>query len=285
MVESENEIKDSKDMMAALKTNVSPQEIYVFTPKGDVIDLAIDSTPVDYAYRIHSEIGNNCIGAKVNGKLVPLNTTLVTGDVVEILTQKNSKGPSRDWLKFVKTPQAKSRIKAFFKKILLEDNIKLGREMLEREAKRRGYSLFDLMSLKEALENLYERYSISSQEDMFASVGYGSITANQFLTKLIDKYKKYQAINNPISLDEINQNQDKNNRKSSSSVLIEGYDGFLVKLSRCCNPVPGDLIIGYAVRGQEYQYIGQIVQIQKIWNLRGFLTQNGPIQTTTLPLT
>lgn len=249
MVESENEIKDSKEFMAALKTNVSPHEIYVFTPKGDVIDLAIDSTPVDYAYRIHSEIGNNCIGAKVNGKLVPLNTTLVTGDVVEILTQKNSKGPSRDWLKFVKTPQAKSRIKAFFKKILLEDNIKLGREMLEREAKRRGYCLFDLMSLKEALENLYERYSISSQEDMFASVGYGSITANQFLTKLIDKYKKYQAINNPISLDEINQNQDKNNRKSSSSVLIEGYDGFLVKLSRCCNPVPGDLIIGYAARG------------------------------------
>ena len=249
MVESENDIKDSKEFMAALKTNVSPHEIYIFTPKGDVIDLAVDSTPVDYAFRIHSEIGNNCIGAKVNGKLVPLNSTLVTGDVVEILTQKNSKGPSRDWLKFVKTPQAKSRIKAFYKKILLEDNIKLGRDILERESKRRGYSLFDLMSLKEALEDIYDRYSISSQEDMFASVGYGSITANQILTKLIDRYKKFQAKNNPISIEEINQKQEKNSKKSSSSVLIEGYDGFLVKLSRCCNPVPGDLIVGYAARG------------------------------------
>lgn len=248
MVESESDIKDSREFLAALKTNVSPHEIYVFTPKGDVVDLAVDSTPVDYAYKIHSEIGNNCIGSKVNGKLVPLNTSLATGDVVEIITQKNSKGPSRDWLKFVKTPQAKSRIKAFFKKILLDDNIKLGKEMLERESKRRGYNFIDLLSIPDSTQDIFDKYSISSQEDMYASIGYGSLTTNQILAKLIDRYKKYQAKFNPIIDESINQT-DKSSKKSESSILIEGYDGFLVKLSRCCNPVPGDLIIGYAARG------------------------------------
>lgn len=249
MVESESDIKDSREFMAALKTNVSPNEIYVFTPKGDVVDLSVGSTPVDYAYKIHSEIGNNCVGAKVNGKLVPLNTSLDTGDVVEILTQKTSKGPSRDWLKFAKSPQAKSKIKTFFKKILLEDNIKLGKDMLEREAKRRGYLLSDLMSVSESLEDIFDRYSISSQEDMFASVGYGSLTANQILTKLIDRFRKFQAKNNPIAFEEAILGPEKIIKKSVSSILIEGYDGFLVKLSKCCNPVPGDLIIGYAARG------------------------------------
>jgi GTP pyrophosphokinase len=246
MVESENEIKDSAEFLAALKTNILPNEIFVFTPKGDVIDLPLDSTPLDFAYRIHSEIGNSCVGAKINGKLVPLNTTLKTGDVIEILTQKNAKGPSRDWLKIVKSSQAKSKIKAFFKKIQQEDNIKLGRDILEREAKRRGYNLSDLISIKESLQNLNERYSITSLDEMYASVGHGSLTSNQIITKLIDRYVKHQYVANPQPAFETSQDK---KRKNISNILIEGYDGFLVKLSKCCNPLPGDLIVGYASRG------------------------------------
>lgn len=247
MVESEKDIKDSGEYLATLKTNVLPNEIFIFTPKGDVIDLAYDSTPLDFAYRIHSEVGNNCVGAKINGKIVPLNTVLKTGDVVEVLTQKNSKGPSRDWLKIVKTPQAKSKIKAFFKKIQQDDNIKDGKEILEREARRRGYSLTDLVSLKESLQNLYERYSLTTLDEMYASVGHGALTSNQIITKLIDRYVKHQAKNNPKSLDLPATPEKK--KKNISNILIEGYDGFLVRLSKCCNPLPGDLIIGYASRG------------------------------------
>ena len=246
MVESENEIKDSAEFLAALKTNILPNEIFVFTPKGDVIDLPLDSTPLDFAYRIHSEIGNACVGAKINGKLVPLNTTLKTGDVVEIMTQKNSKGPSRDWLKIVESPQAKSKIKAFFKKIQQDDNIKTGKDILEREAKRRGSNLSDLISVKESLDNIYERYSLSSLEEMYASVGHGSLSSNQIISKLIDKYKKYQVSTKPQQGIPVIQDR---KRRNISNILIEGYDGFLVRLSKCCNPLPGDLIIGYAARG------------------------------------
>ncbi len=250
VLDSEIDIKDSTEFLDALKLNVAINEIYVFTPKGDVIDLPAKSTAIDFAYKIHSEIGNQCVGVKINGKMLPINTQLETGDLVEIITNKNSKGPSRDWLKFVVSPQAKSKIKTFFKKTMKEENIKSGRETLEKEAKKRGYKLSELLEIEENLKYIINRYSLTSLDDLYASIGYGGLSANQILLKLIDKYKKYQAIYNPEQLPEIisKQNQTKKS-KSTSGILIEGFDDFLVRLSKCCNPVPGDNIIGYAARG------------------------------------
>lgn len=252
VIESEKDINDSQEFLAALKSNIDTNEIYVFTPKGDVFDLAVGSTCVDFAFRVHSAVGNKCVGAKINSKIMPLNTVLETGDMVEILTSNSSKGPSRDWLKFVKTPQAKARIKAYFKKAMLAENIKNGKEMLEREAKRRGYNLADLLQITEGIDNILNRYSLSSVDDMYATVGYGGLTTNQVLLKLIDRYKKYQAIHNPIDIttETVEKSPEKAPlRRSASAVIVEGYDDFVVKFAKCCNPVPGDAVIGYASRG------------------------------------
>lgn len=250
VLDSEIDIKDSSEFLDALKLNVAINEIYIFTPKGDVINLPSKATAIDFAYKIHSEIGNQCVGVKINGKMLPINTELETGDLVEVITNKNSKGPSRDWLKFVVTPQAKSKIKAFFKKTMKEENIKSGKETLEKEAKRRGYKLSELLSIEENLKYIINRYSLTSLEDLYASIGYGGLSPNQILLKLIDKYKKYQAIHNPEQLPQIISKQIQTKKtKSTSGILIEGFDDFLVRLSKCCNPVPGDNIIGYAARG------------------------------------
>lgn len=257
VMDAEADVKDSKEFVNTLKSNILTDEVYVFTPKGAVLDLPKGATCVDFAYKVHSAVGNRCTGAKINNRIVPLNTVLHTGDVVEILTNSASKGPSRDWLKFVVTPQAKAKIRAFYKKEMEAENIKLGRDMLEREAKRRGYNLYDLTANTSALDNVMQRYSFTSLEDMYASVGYGGITTNQILIKLIDIYKKEQALSRAVTaLDtpavetsSISEEPQISTRKSHSGILIEGFDDFLIKLARCCNPVPGDKIIGYAARG------------------------------------
>lgn len=185
----EGGLKDSTDFMKSLKTELYSTELLVFTPKGKVISLPRDATPIDFAYAIHSEIGNHCVGARVNAKMVPLNSTLETGDVVEILTSANSKGPSWDWLKIVRSSSARAKIKQFFKREMKDENIKLGKSMLEAEAKHRGYVLSEILT-EESFAKLSERFSFFSQDEMFASVGYGAITVNQILYKLIDFYKK-----------------------------------------------------------------------------------------------
>lgn len=253
VLETESELKDSIEYLNDLKLNISTDEVYVFTPKGDVFALPNGSTGIDFAYKIHSEIGNKCVGIKINDRIVPIHTQLETGDMVEVLTNKASKGPSRDWLKFVVSPQAKSKIKAFFKKSMKEENIKLGKELMEREAKRRGYSLSDLLSIDDSMKYLTTKYSLTSIDDLYAAIGYGGLSPTQVLLKLIDKYQKHNAIlltqeEDAAKIASIISKHPKK-AKATSGILIEGIDNLLMRLSKCCNPLPGDEIVGYAARG------------------------------------
>lgn len=243
VMDVQSESSSPQEFYESLKFDLYSGQVFVFTPKGDVVTLAEGATPVDFAYSVHSEIGNKCVGAKINNKIVPLETKLNTGDYIEIITSPASKGPSRDWLRFVKTTQAKSKIKAFFKKELKEDNIKRGKEMMEKEAKNRGYLLGNLMVPK-WLDVIMQRYSISSVDDLYASVGYGGFTVNQILSKLIDFYKKEERAKAPAKA--------ANQARSSSAggVIVKGHDDLLVRISKCCNPVPGDDIVGFISRGR-----------------------------------
>lgn len=240
----QGDVKDSKEFLNSLKVDLFQDEVFVFTPKSDVVNLPVGSTAIDFAYNIHSQVGNKCVGAKVNGRMVPLSTELVTGDYVEVITSNSAKGPSRDWLKFAKSSSAKAKIRQFFKNELKDENIKRGKEMLEREAKRRGYTMSQLF-VPSWVKYIMQRYSISSLDDLYASVGYGGFTTNQILLKLIDFYTKEEESKHPENV--IKTTDVKN---SSGGVLIRGYDDFLVRLSHCCNPVPGDEIVGYISRGR-----------------------------------
>ncbi|MEG1645842.1 MAG: bifunctional (p)ppGpp synthetase/guanosine-3',5'-bis(diphosphate) 3'-pyrophosphohydrolase [Clostridia bacterium] len=252
VMEVQKEAKDSKEFLDSLKMDLYTDEVFVFSPKGDVINLPSGATGVDFAYNVHSEVGNKCVGIKINSKMVPLNTVLETGNIVEVITSNASKGPSRDWLKFVKTNSAKSKIRNFYKKEMKDENIKRGKELLEREAKRRGYNLAELISNKKWFEYVKSRYSLANIEDVYASVGYGRFTTNQVLLRLIDYFKRdMQTGKKVIEIAEAQtQNVNNINKKSNSGVLIKGYDDFLIRLSQCCKPVPGDKIVGYVSRGR-----------------------------------
>lgn len=247
VMDTQRESSDSHEFLENIEGNVFTDEVYVFTPKGKVLNLPVGSTTVDFAYAIHSAVGNKCIGAKVNGKIVPLNTMLNTGDIVEILTTNSGKGPSRDWIKFVKTASARTKIRQYFKKEMKEENIKRGKDMLEREAKRRGYNLSELLSTA-GLNYIMNRYTLSSIDDLYASVGFGGLTTNQIIVKLIDYFKRDLLSKNPVA--EIKTTSTTGKSSSGNGVLIRGYDDFLVRLSHCCNPVPGDKIVGYVSRGR-----------------------------------
>ncbi|MDY6367878.1 MAG: bifunctional (p)ppGpp synthetase/guanosine-3',5'-bis(diphosphate) 3'-pyrophosphohydrolase, partial [Clostridia bacterium] len=241
VMEWQGGLKDSKEFLNTIKGDVYSSEVLVFTPKGDVKRLPKDATPLDFAYSIHSEIGNKCVGAKVNSKIVPLNTVLKVGDLVEIITSQNSKGPSWDWLKIVKSSSARIKIKQFFKKEMKEENGKTGKEMLEEEAKKRGYKLSDLLT-EEAFIRLSSKMSFSSQEEMFASVGYGAVSVNQVLLKLIDFYRK----NKPA---EQVERFYVGKKATPGGVKVKGMDGILVRFAGCCTPVPGDDVIGFISHG------------------------------------
>ena len=242
VMDAQKDMDGAKEFMDAVKINVFEDEVFVFTPKGDVYDLPVGSTPVDLAYKIHSAIGNKCIGAKVNKKIVPLNTKLMTGDIVEILTQNGSKGPSLDWLKFVRTASARSKIRAYFKKENKEENIARGKEMLEREARRRGYDLDEVFT-EEVVDGLLQKYMMSDVNDIYAAVGFGGLTTSQVLTKLLQGFKKeVQPTAQPSPTVP--------RKRSKSGVLINGNANFTVHLSQCCSPVPGDNIVGYISRGR-----------------------------------
>ena len=246
MMEWQNEMKDSKEFIEALRINFFSDTVFVFTPKGDVRDLAEGSTPLDFAYNIHSAIGNKCVGAKINGRIVPLNYKLKTGDIVEIITSAASKGPSRDWLNIVRTATARSKIRAWFKKELKEENIQKGRTMLEREAKRKGFELSDLLQ-SEWLKELYKRFTLNSEEDMFAAVGYGGLSTGQILSRLIEKYK----LTHPVEASGAPEHGgDKKQLGGDSNISVKGYSDMVVRLAKCCNPLPGDPIIGFVTRGR-----------------------------------
>ncbi len=244
VMDVQSEAATPQEFYESLKLDLYSEQVFIFTPKGDVLALPEGATPVDFAYCVHSAVGNKCVGAKINGKIVPLETKLQMGDYVEIITSNVSKGPSRDWLRFVKSAQAKTKIKAFFKKELKEDNIKKGKEMLEREAKNRGYSLSALM-IPKWLDVIMQRYSISSVDDLYASVGYGGFTVNQILLKLIDFYKKEEDSNKDFT-----KVSTQSHRADGQGIVVNGHSDLLVRLARCCNPVPGDDIVGFISRGR-----------------------------------
>lgn len=254
VMEWQGEIKNSQEFMDALKTELYSDELLVFTPRGKVISLPPGATPVDFAYAIHSEVGNRCVGARVNSKIVPLTTVLQVGDVVEIVTSPNSKGPSRDWLKFIKSSSAKAKIKQFYKNELKEDNIRIGQMKLDDEAKKKGFTLSTLLT-DDAFKRLADRFSFSEVEEMYAAVGYGSISVNQILFKLIDYYKK----ETPQGF-EIRSGRGVN----PGGVLINGQAGLLARFAGCCSPVPGDKIVGFTSRGR-----GVIVHRCDCPNVRG----------------
>ena len=244
VMEWQGGLNNSTEFLESLKGDVYNSEVLVFTPKGEVISLVKDATPIDYAYRIHTEVGNKCVGAKVNGKMVPLNTTLHVGDVVEIITSKLSKGPSWDWLRIAKSSGAKAKIKAFYKKAMQVDNEKLGRSMLEAEAKNRGYVFGELLN-PVSFERVSGRLSVSTPEEMYAAVGCGAIGVNQVLLKLIDFYKK--ELPKP---EKIAESKVKKASENVGGVKIKSMDGLLVRFAGCCNPVPGDEIVGFVSRGR-----------------------------------
>lgn len=248
---------ESKEFVDSLKNDLYDGELLVFTPKGKVISLPLDATPVDFAYAIHSEVGNKCVGAKVNGKIVPLNSTLTTGDIVEILTQSNSKGPSWDWLKFVKSGSSRAKIRQFFKREMKEENVRMGKSMLEAEAKRRGYSLGDILT-ESSFKKLSNRMVFASVDEMMASVGYGAVSVNAVIVKLVDYYKREM----PKPVPGINGTRLRN--APAGSVIVKGVDGLLISFANCCNPVPGDEIVGFVSRGR-----GVIVHRCDCSNLNG----------------
>ena len=241
VMEWEGDLKDSKEFIDALKTELYSHELLVFTPRGKVISLPPEATPIDFAYAIHSEVGNHCTGARVNSKIVPLTTKLEVGDVVEIITSPNSKGPSRDWLKFIKSSSAKAKIRQFYKNELKEENIRVGQLKLEEEAKKKGLSLSTLLT-PESFKRLHDRFSFTEVEEMYAAVGYGSISVNQILFKLIDYYRKETPMVFEVHAGD--------GGKTPGGVLINGQAGMLVRFAGCCSPVPGDEIVGYTSRGR-----------------------------------
>ncbi len=240
MMDLQGGFRDSKEFMNSVKEELYSNELLVFTPQSKVISLPENATPVDFAYAIHSEVGNRCTGAKVNGKIVPLDSVLELGDVVEIITSPTSKGPSRDWLKFVRSPSAKAKIKSFFRKAMREDNIKLGRTMLEEAAKRKGYQLSEILT-PESFKKVSEKFSFDTQDEMFSAVGYGAVSANQVFFRLVDYFRK--EVPTPVL-------QPFKEKNAKGTVTIKGMSGLLVSFAGCCSPVPGDDIIGYVTRGR-----------------------------------
>ena len=251
VMEAEADVKDSKELMDTLKSDIFSDEVFVFTPKGDVIVLPVGSTIIDFAYAIHSKVGERCSGGKVNSRMVPLSTKLQTGDIVEVITA--GKGPSRDWLKIAQSSSTKSRIRAYFKRNMREENIAIGKQMLELECRHRGYNPKDLL-VPEWMQNISRRFALQDVDDVYAAIGYGELTNGQVVQKLIAMYREEQA-RTASETDKIEEAVNVNPRftqakGTDSTILINGQAGMLVRLGRCCSPVPGDRIVGYTSRGR-----------------------------------
>ncbi|HMB30309.1 MAG TPA: bifunctional (p)ppGpp synthetase/guanosine-3',5'-bis(diphosphate) 3'-pyrophosphohydrolase, partial [Desulfohalobiaceae bacterium] len=251
----EQEMKDPREFMASLKIDLFQDEVYVFTPQGEIIDLPYGATPVDFAYMIHTEVGNQCSGAKVNGKLVPLQTQLKNGDSVEIITKKNHK-PSRDWLKFVKTAKAKTRIKHWIRTEERDRSISLAKEILEKEGRKMNINFSNEIN-KGNLEAIAYEYSYKTVDDLLSAVGYAKITPKQLLNRLVPKAKGSQEKKIPAS-SKSEESRKKTSREEDEpsknahpeGVSVKGIDDLLIRFAQCCQPVPGDPIVGYISRGR-----------------------------------
>ncbi len=232
--------KSSSELLDALKVDVYHGEIFVQSPMGKIVKLPEGSTAIDFAFSIHTKIGEQCVGVKINGKMRPLSTPLKNGDMVEIITNVNSKGPSRDWLNLAKTASAKSRINAYFKREMKEDNIKRGKSMLETYAKDHNVKLSSLMK-DEYMKEVLERYALSSIDDMYASIGYNGINPSQIVNKLIKIDKSKRVVTPKLVISALPKNQ--------GEIIVRGEDNLLTKFAQCCKPLPGDEIVGYISRG------------------------------------
>lgn len=252
ILDLQQETKDAQEFVESLKMDFFSDSVFVFTPKGEVIELPTGSVPLDFAYRIHTEVGNRTIGAKVNGRIVPLDHKLKTGDIIEILTSKHSYGPSSDWVKIAQSSHARSKIKQWFKKEKREENVQKGRDMIERELKRLGLEPPAWMSDDKLLEAA-KKFSFNDIEDMMSAIGFGGITAAQICTRLTEKLRKEAEEASQIELThEVKEVKKEPERRSrpTHGISVKGIDNLLVRFARCCNPVPGDDIVGYVTRGR-----------------------------------
>jgi GTP pyrophosphokinase len=250
LLEWQHDSRDAGEFMESLKIDLFADTVFVFTPKGDVVELPAESCPIDFAYRVHTDVGHRCIGAKINGRIVPLDTKLANGDIVEILTAKQGGAPSRDWLAFVKTSQAKNRIRQWFKKEQREDNIVRGRESLEREVRKLGFDPAVVLK-PESLIAIGKSQNLMGLDDLYAAIGDGVVTPNKVLMRLREELTKEER--EKIQLVALQQGEVKTPNiygKASQGVRVKGVDNVLVRFSRCCNPLPGDAIIGYITRGR-----------------------------------
>ena len=251
ILEFQNDTANAEEFMESLKIDLFSDMVFVFTPKGDVIELPSGSVPIDFAYRIHSEIGNKTIGAKVNGKMVTLDYRLKTGDIIEILTSKHSYGPSQDWLKLAQTSQAKNKIRAFFKKQRRDENVDKGKELVEKEIRNMEFDIKEILT-PDNLKKVVEKFNFSNEEDMYAAVGYNGVTALQVANRLTEKWRKKrdkeQSANIANAITDLKAFP--STKKRESGVRVQGIDNLLIRLSRCCNPVPGDEIVGFITKGR-----------------------------------
>ncbi len=243
---------DAQDFYHDLKVDMFDDEVFVFTPSGDVKSLPAGATPIDFAYAIHSAVGNRMTGAKVNGRIVPISYPLQNGDIVSIITSNASSGPSRDWLSLAKSGEARSKIKQWFKKERREENIQHGTAMFEAEAKRQGLAMSDLTD-PELLPHILKRMAVTELDDVFASIGYGGMTAAHAVGRIRDEIVRRRAPAKKTDLDRIQEKAERRQShaptKSMQGILVEGLDNCLIKFSRCCTPVPGDPIVGFITRG------------------------------------
>ena len=271
-LEWQKDMQDPQEFLATLKTELFEDEVYVFTPKGAIKILPRNATPIDFAYSIHEEIGNHMTGCKINSKIMPIITPLKSGDIIEIITSDNSKGPSRDWLKFVKSTKAKNKINGWFKKAEKSENIEKGKDLIEKETKRIGMSHADLFK-QEYIDSMLDRYKYKNLEDMYAAVGFGANSAVKVIAKMLQEYRKeHQEEDIEEKMEELRKQKERKQKPSSSGVVVEGIDNCLVKLSKCCNPLPGDEIIGYITKGR-----GVSVHRKDCVNVKDLLTEENRI--------
>lgn len=255
IIELQDESSDASDFMESVKGDIFSDKVYVFTPKGDVSELPKGSVPLDFAYNIHTEIGNKTTGAKVNGKIVPLDYKLKNGDIIEIITSANSFGPSRDWLKMVATSRARNKIKRFFKEQDREETIIKGQDLVEKQLKDMGFIPKEMLT-KEKMDNVLSRFNMTCEEDVFCAVGFGEITALMVANRLTEKERaiRDEEKKEQETAELLKQHTPKKNNKikvrHEDGIVIQGVDNLLTRISRCCNPLPGDDIVGYITKGR-----------------------------------
>lgn len=249
-LEWQKDMQDPQEFLNTLKTELFVDEVYVFTPKGQIKVLPRGATPIDFAYTIHAEIGHHMTGCKINSKMMPIITALKNGDIVEIITSEQSKGPSRDWLKFVKSTGAKNKIQAWFKKTQRNENIEKGKILIEKEIKRIGIPYIKIYK-GEYIQVALDRYKFNTIEDMYSAVGFGAISATKIIAKILEAYKKdNQDEFIEQTLEELVLEKGRKIKPSNIGIVVEGIDNCLVRLSKCCTPVPGDEIVGFITRGR-----------------------------------